>query len=133
MKRIKKSIIIPAALLLLLSVQLSAQRLPSSPILPSDVRNLSGILTYPLSSAQLPSEALLQSIDRPVLTAWGDVDTEGTEGNGGTDNPNAYNDAPVPDGLFLLAVLIFLYGLAHRFHRVAHRFHRFHRFFMNSK
>ena len=46
-----------------------------------------------------------------ILTAWGDVDSGGTQGSGGTENPYAYNDAPVSGGIYIAVLLVLLYGL----------------------
>jgi hypothetical protein len=58
-----------------------------------------------------PSELQLPSYnERTVLTDWGGTGN-GTQDNGGDENYQAYNGAPVEDGMYLMVLLILAYGL----------------------
>jgi hypothetical protein len=111
MKAMKNKKTIALAVSLFLSVLwISAEKLPSSEILlPAPRYPVEDFAPYLFEA--LPSEIqLMQATDRPVLTDWGDVGGE-LESSEGTENENAFNDAPVDDETYLPIVLVLLYGL----------------------
>jgi hypothetical protein len=113
MKTIKRKTTVLATSLLLLLLPLFAQKLPSSGLLLPALRNQAE--TLPSSKTLSPeSSSLPQTTDRPVLTAFGDPSDEGVGDLTGLENKGASNDAPVTGGMYLLIVLVILYGVVAR-------------------
>jgi hypothetical protein len=115
MKTIKRKMTVLATSLLLLLLPLFAQKLPSSGLLLPALRNQAEAPALPSSKTLFPeSSSLPQTADRPVLTAFGDTDSEGTQDDTGLENKGGFNDAPVTGGMYLLIGLVILYGVVAR-------------------
>jgi hypothetical protein len=90
---------------LLLSFAVAAQQ----SLLENDLADIPSSMGTSASPPPVPSTS-----ERSVLTAWGDIDNTGIEGNGGTDNGTAYNDAPATEEMYLTILAVIVYGIVRR-------------------
>jgi hypothetical protein len=90
--------------LLLLSFTVAAQ----PPLLETALVDIPSFINAFASPPPMPFTS-----ERSVLT-WGDIDGTGIEGNEGTDNDFAYNDAPATEEMYLMILGGIVYGIVRR-------------------